>query len=91
MEAVDIVPFVCALCNMFKRTAVDNYGRHTGSRVKLKVFFCLCLRNDCCNIIGNRLNLKTTILPCKAEFGAFLHDVLFQSLKNARSCDVFLR
>ena len=68
----------CALCNMFKRTAVDNYGGHCGSRVKLKILFHLFLRYDCCNIIGNRPNFKNIILSCKAEFGAFVQDVLFQ-------------
>ena len=46
VEANGIVSFCRALYNMFKRTAVDSYGRHTGSRVNLKIFFCLCLRND---------------------------------------------
>ena len=78
MEANDIVSFSCASCNVFKKTAVDSCGRPTGSHVKLKMFFCTCLRDDCCIIIGNRPDLKNIILSCKAESATFVHDVLFQ-------------
>ena len=89
MEANDIVSFSCALCNMFKRTAVDSYGRHTGSRVKLKIFFCLYLRNDCCNIIGNRPNLKSIILSCKAEFARLSTTFSFSDVKMLEALTFF--
>ena len=84
VEAKDIVSCSCVLCKAFKRTAVNSYGRHSGPRVKLKLFFCLCLRNNYnnyCSIIGNCPNLKISYCRVRQSLSRLPMTFCFSDVK----------
>ena len=57
--------------------------------VKSKIFFCLYLRYDRCNIIGNRPNLKKIILSCKVELASLSTTFCFICVKMHEAVTFF--